>query len=121
MIDYGFLKPNNQNTIQSICKHKRNDILKNLGKADITSHVNFSLIKEYFKKNNLSVKQIISQREFLESLGIKHRAEIIAKNMKFSQKSDLYYRLERLLSKRSMGDLFKVIIAYKLKRKYPQI
>ena len=65
MIDYGFLKPNNQNTIQSICKHKRNNILKNLGKADITSHVNFSLIKEYFKKNNLSVKQIISQREFL--------------------------------------------------------
>ena len=121
MIDYGFLKPNNQNTIQSICKHKRNNILKNLGKADITSHVNFSLIKEYFKKNNLSVKQIISQREFLESLGIKHRAEIIAKNMKFSQKSDLYYRLERLLNKRSMGDLFKVIIAYKLKTKYPQI
>ena len=41
--------------------------------------------------------------------------------MKFSQKSDLYYRLERLLNKRSMGDLFKVIIAYKLKTKYPQI
>ena len=31
-------------------KHKRNDLLKNLGKADITSHVNFELLKEFFQK-----------------------------------------------------------------------
>ena len=41
LIDYGYLKSNNQDTLQSVYKHKRNNLLKNLGKADITSHVNF--------------------------------------------------------------------------------
>ena len=41
LIDYGYLKPNNQNTLQSVIKNKKNNLLKNLGKADITSHVNF--------------------------------------------------------------------------------
>ena len=41
MIDYGYLKPNNQNTLQSVIKHSKNNIFKNLGKADITCNVNF--------------------------------------------------------------------------------
>ena len=48
MIDYGYLKPNNQNTLQSVIKIKKNKLLQNLGKADITSHVNFSLLNEFF-------------------------------------------------------------------------
>ena len=55
MIDYGYLKPNNQNTLQSVMRHKKNSLLNNLGKADITSHVNFPLLKEFLKKN-LKVK-----------------------------------------------------------------
>ena len=38
--------------------------LKNLGKADITSHVNFKLLKEFFLKNNLKVKKIVTQKNF---------------------------------------------------------
>ena len=37
MIDYGYLKSNNKNTLQSVLKHKKNYILDNLGKADVTS------------------------------------------------------------------------------------
>jgi SAM-dependent MidA family methyltransferase len=29
-------------------KHKKNNLLDNLGKADITSHVNFKLLNEFF-------------------------------------------------------------------------
>ena len=58
IIDYGYLKPNNQNTLQSVFKHKKNYLLKNLGKADVTSHVNFALLKEFFLKNNLKLKYI---------------------------------------------------------------
>ena len=32
MIDYGYLKPNNQNTLQSVIKHKKNELLNNLEK-----------------------------------------------------------------------------------------
>ena len=30
--------------------HKKNNLLNNLGKADITSHVNFKLLMNFFKK-----------------------------------------------------------------------
>ncbi len=112
MIDYGYLKPNNQNTLQSVIKNQKNKVLNNLGKADITTHVNFALLNEFFKKKGLKTKNIISQKQFLESTGILERAEILAKKMKFSDQSDIYFRVKRLLSPKSMGSLFKVILAY---------
>ena len=113
LIDYGYLKPNNQNTLQSVMKHKKNKLLSNLGKADVTAHVNFNLLNEFFLKNNLKIKNLISQKEFLENMGIIERANIIAKRMRFTEQSDLYFRIQRLLSPRYMGELFKVILAYK--------
>ena len=115
MIDYGYLKPINQSTLQSVIKNKKNEILQNLGKADITSHVNFSLLKEFFLKNKCRVKKVISQKEFLIKMGINTRAEIIAKKMKFRDQTNLYLRLKRLLSPKLMGELFKVILVYKCK------
>jgi cyclopropane-fatty-acyl-phospholipid synthase len=113
MIDYGYLKPNNQNTLQSVMNHKRNSLLDNLGKADVTAHVNFALLSEFFKKDGLKVKKIITQRQFLERMGILKRAQIMSNKMKFREQSDLYLRLKRLLGSNYMGDLFKVIMAYK--------
>ena len=112
MIDYGYLKPNNQNTLQSVMQHKKNKLLNNLGKADVTAHVNFTLLNEFFSKNGLKIKKVISQKDFLKAMGILERAKILAKNMKFTEQSDLYLRIQRLLSPRFMGDLFKVILAY---------
>ena len=113
MIDYGYLKPNNQNTLQSVMKHQKNILLDNLGKADITAHVNFKLLDEFFSKNDLKTKKIVTQKQFLEDMGILERAKIIAKKMRFSDQSNLYLRLKRLLSPNLMGNLFKVILAYK--------
>ena len=113
LIDYGYLKPNNQNTLQSVMRHKKNKLFNNLGKADITAHVNFALLNEFFLKNNLKIKNLITQKEFLENMGIVERANILAKKMKFTQQSDLYLRIQRLLSPKFMGELFKVILAYK--------
>jgi cyclopropane-fatty-acyl-phospholipid synthase len=46
-------------------------------------------------------------------MGILERAKIISKKMKFSEQSNLFFRIKRLLSPRSMGNLFKVSLAYK--------
>jgi cyclopropane-fatty-acyl-phospholipid synthase len=113
MIDYGYLKPNNQNTLQSVMKHKKNNLLCNLGKADVTAHVNFALLREFFKKDGLKVKNVITQKQFLEKMGILERAQLISNKMKFKEQSDLYFRLKRLLGSNYMGNLFKVIMAYK--------
>ena len=40
------------------------NIQKHLGMADITSLVNFSLLREYFKKKKLNVKKVVSQKFF---------------------------------------------------------
>ncbi len=116
LFDYGYLKPNNQNTLQSVFKHKKNDLMKNLGKADITSHVNFKLLEEFFLKNNLKVKNILTQSQFLKNMGILERAELLSKNMRFNDKTNMYLRVKRLLDKRLMGELFKVILAFKSKK-----
>ena len=116
LIDYGYLKPKNINTLQSLIKHKRNKLLDNLGKADITSLVNFKLLNEYFMKNNLKVKKIVTQKFFLEKMGIIERANNLSQKMNFTEKSNLYLRLKRLLDTKLMGSLFKVIFAYKSKK-----
>ena len=116
LVDYGYRKSNNENTLQSVMKHKKNNLLDNLGKADVTAHVNFSLLNEFFLKNNLKIKNLITQKEFLENMGIIERAKILSKKMKFTQQSDLYLRIHRLLSPKYMGELFKVILAYKFNK-----
>ena len=116
MIDYGYLKSSNQNTLQSVMKHKKNKLTNNLGNADITSHVNFNLLSEFFQRNGLKIKKTTTQKEFLEKIGILHRASVIARGMKFRGQSDLYLRIRRLLDPGYMGNLFKVILAYKFNK-----
>jgi len=116
LIDYGYLKPVNKDTLQSVMNHKKNKLLKNLGKADITSLVNFKLLHEYFLKNNLKVKKVVSQKYFLEKMGILERANIISKKMSFREQSNLYLRLKRLLDIKYMGRIFKVIFTFKHKK-----
>ena len=113
LIDYGYFRPNNQNTLQSVIRHKKNNLFDNLGLADITAHVNFKLLDEFFSKNHLKTKNLITQKKFLENMGIVDRAQILAKKMRFTDQSDLYLRIQRLLSPKYMGELFKVILAYK--------
>ena len=117
MIDYGYLNSNSQNTLQSVINHKKNNLFNNLGKADVTSHVNFKLLIEFLKKNNLKVKKIVSQQKFLKNMGIFERAEIIGKKMQFKDQSNMYLRIKRLISPGLMGELFKVALAYKSKSK----
>jgi len=116
LIDYGYLEPKNKSTLQSLIKHKKNNLFNNLGEADITSLVNFKLLNEYFIKNNLKVKKIVSQKFFLEKMGIIDRANNLSKKMSFKEQSNLYLRLKRLLDLKLMGSLFKVIFTYKFKK-----
>jgi len=118
LIDYGFLKQESIDTLQSVKDHKKNFLFNNIGDADITSLVNFSLLKNYFKKKNLNINRIVTQEFFLKKMGIINRAEILVKKMNFLKKSNIYYRLQRLISPKQMGELFKVIFTFKLKKKF---
>ena len=120
LIDYGFIGKINESTIQIVMKNKKihkNNLLKYLGKADITSLVNFNLLNEFFQKKKLNVKKIVSQKFFLERMGIIERAEILQKKMNKTQKKYMFDTLSRLLNTNMMGKLFKVIFAYKSRNK----
>ena len=119
LIDYGDFNLVNKSTLQTVMKNKKINIknfFHNLGKADVTSLVNFSLLQEFFLKKKLKVKKIVSQKFFLERMGIMERVKILEKNMTEKQKVYNTNTLNRLLNKRSMGELFKVIFAFKGKK-----
>ena len=109
IIDYGYLEKKMKNSLQSVHKHKFNSIFKDFGNADITYNISFNLLKKIAKKLNLKVAGITSQKSFLTSLGIMKRAEMLAKNLRFLKKANIYYRLNRLINNKFMGDLFKVM------------
>ena len=118
IIDYGYLDKNMKNTLQSISNHKYNNVLDNFGKADITYGINFKLIEKIVKKFDLKVIGVTSQKKFLTNLGILNRAEIVSKNLPFSKKADIYFRIKRLIDKDTMGELFKVMLATKQNSKF---
>ena len=107
-----------KNSIKSIYKHKFNNILNNFGKSDITYNINFFLLKKIAEKLNLKVAGLTTQGSFLTNLGISYRAETLAKNLEFSKKADIYYRLKRLVDKNFMGELFKVMFITKKNIKF---
>ena len=109
IVDYGYLQKKMKDSLQSIYKHNFNNVLDNFGKSDITYNLNFFLLKKIVKKLNLKVVGLTSQRNFLTKLGILERAEILAKNLQFSKKADIYYRIKRLIDRNFMGELFKVM------------
>ena len=109
IIDYGYFDNKMFNTLQAVKKHKKADILKDAGSADITHLLNYKIIEKIAKKFKLKVNGICTQRNFLIKLGIIKRAEIISKNVTFSEKANIYYRLKRLIDNNQMGEIFKVM------------
>jgi len=116
--DYGYTAKKNQNTLQSVKKHRYTNLFLVPGHSDITSHVNFKLFYKMLKKNNLNVEKIITQSEFLKKIGIIERANILSKKMTFKEKANMFYRLKRLLNYREMGSIFKVLFAQKKGRRF---
>tara|TARA_B100000989_G_scaffold260558_1_gene211204 strand:- start:12228 stop:13274 length:1047 start_codon:yes stop_codon:yes gene_type:complete len=110
LIDYGFSNWKMKNTLQAVSNHKFANILDDVGNVDITHNINFNLFKKFVKKFNGLKSDLTNQRKFLINMGIKQRAEIISKKHNFLKKADIYYRLNRLIDEKQMGNLFKVML-----------
>ena len=107
-----------KNTLQAISNHKFANILKDIGNADITHNINFNLFKRFTERLGGLKNNLTTQKDFLIKMGIKQRAEIISKNQNFLRKADIYYRLERLIDEKQMGNLFKVMLIKNKKNKF---
>ena len=118
LIDYGYTDKKMKNTLQAISKHKFANILGNIGNIDITHNISFYLFEKFVKQMNGLHTNLTTQKDFLIKMGIKQRAEIMSKNQKFLKKTDIYYRLKRLIDENQMGDLFKVMLIKNQKNKF---
>ena len=108
IIDYGYNKSSNQNTIQSIKKNKKTNFLDNIGNQDLTAHVNFGEFIRLLKKFDIKNFSIDTQRDFLTKNGINFRADqLIKKNIDYENK--IINELSRLIDIDKMGNLFKVL------------
>ena len=110
IIDYGYLNSKMQDTLQAVNNHKYTNILENIGQTDITYNINFNLFQNFINQSKNLETIITTQKKFLTSMGILQRAEIVSKDIAFSKKTDLFYRIRRLIDEKQMGELFKVML-----------
>ena len=118
IIDYGYLNPKMQETLQAIKNHKYSNILENIGDSDITYNINFNILKNFINQFHDLNSITTTQKKFLTSMGLLQRAEIVSKNIPFSKKTDLFYRIRRLIDEKQMGELFKVMLIKNKKNKF---
>ena len=118
IIDYAYLEKEMKNTLQAVSKHKYCDVLKSFRNSDITYNLSFNLINKIIKTMGACTSLHTTQKQFLTKLGILDRAEILSKNMPFSRKADIYFRIKRLIDENQMGYLFKVMFITNHKNKF---
>ena len=118
IIDYGYLGSKMQETLQAVNNHKYSDVLENIGDSDITYNISFNLFQKFTSQFYNLDSIVTNQKKFLTSMGILQRAEIISKNIPFSKKTDLFYRIRRLIDEKQMGELFKVMLIKNIKNQF---
>ncbi len=116
-IDYAYSNHKMFDTLQAVKDHKKIDLFEEVGRADISHLINIPLIKKIAKKQNLKLIYN-TQRNFLINLGILQRAEILSSKKSFLEKANIFYRVNRLIDKKQMGELFKVLYFYKNNNKH---
>ena len=108
IIDYGHAKSAPGDTLQAVHGHCFAPVLDNPGEQDLTSHVDFEAVGAAARDAGAAVTPLASQGEWLGRLGIRARAEALAKANP-GKADEIRAALERLTAPDQMGDLFKVI------------
>ena len=118
IIDYGYFDKKMKNTLRGFSNHKIVNILEYYKKCDITYSLSFDFLKSIAMKIGFNISGTTTQGSFLKKLGIVERAEIVSNKMNFNEKANIYYRLEKLIGEKFMGDVFKVMLLTNNKTKF---
>ncbi|MBK9585214.1 MAG: SAM-dependent methyltransferase [Alphaproteobacteria bacterium] len=115
-IDYGHIKSAPGDTLQAVRDHKYAEILKDIGEADLTAHVDFERLSQVARKAGAWVYGPVTQSHFLLSLGLAQRAETLIRALETTRSPSAESSLKemksavlRLSGPAVMGQLFKAI------------
>ncbi|WP_246685223.1 SAM-dependent methyltransferase [Methylobacterium sp. WL69] len=110
-IDYGHARPGFGDSLQAVAGHRFVDPLAAPGEADLTTHVDFSALARAASGEGARVHGPLDQRDFLQALGLRARAERLSANATPQQALRIATAVSRLTdpARRGMGSLFKVM------------
>src|SRR5690606_10382003 len=110
-IDYGHLATAPGDTLQAMKNHKPVDPLAEPGEADLTAHVDFAALGRAALAAGAVLQGPVTQRVFLEALGLGTRAERLQREGSGEQAPASAGRDERLAGGggTGMGVLFEVV------------
>jgi NADH dehydrogenase [ubiquinone] 1 alpha subcomplex assembly factor 7 len=108
VIDYGDVSGQAGDSFQALFRHQKTHPLDHVGEADLTAHVDFAALISLAKACGLGTSGPVSQREFLQSLGIEARRDALIRANPHCE-SDLTHSVERLIGEAHMGGLFHVV------------
>jgi NADH dehydrogenase [ubiquinone] 1 alpha subcomplex assembly factor 7 len=109
VIDYGRMLGGTGDTLQAVRGHQRHDVLAEPGAADLTTHVNFSMLAEAAVSGCARVHGPVTQGSFLRVLGIEARTQALLRSATGPQAELLLTGTRRLIDGEEMGTLFKVM------------
>lgn len=109
IIDYGNAAPAGAPTLQAIRAHRPARLLEDPGEVDLSAHVDFGVLAASARQEGAAVFGPVTQGQFLESLGIRARAEVLSLGRAAEVAGSLSRDVERLIGSQEMGELFKVM------------
>ena len=109
IIDYASEQGPIGDTLQAVRRHGRHHVLDDPGEADISARVDFSTLARVAGESGARAFGPVNQGDFLISLGIEARAEMLSRNASEEQRADIAQARERLVGAAGMGCLFKAL------------
>ena len=107
-LDYGHVEPGLGDTLQAVRQHAYDDVLAHPGEADLTSHVDFSVLAAVAKAHELHT-HTATQGDFLLGMGLLERAGRIGSDASAEVQERIRGEVERLAGPQEMGSIFKVL------------
>ncbi|MDX6806385.1 class I SAM-dependent methyltransferase [Terrihabitans rhizophilus] len=111
VIDYGYTRTAPGETLQALKAHRRQEVLAELGEADLTAHVDFAALAGAASASGAVAHGPVMQRDFLLAMGIMPRLATLQRNSATTVSAALQVAVERLLdpAPTGMGSLFKAL------------
>jgi len=108
LIDYGALEHGFGDTLQAVAKHRFAKVLDNIGRSDLSSHVDFAALMATARAENCRAAAL-TQGEFLLQMGLLERAGRLGADKDAQCRQQITADVTRLAAPEQMGDLFKVL------------
>jgi len=109
-LDYGPTESTAGDSLQAIRDGRPADPLAELGRADLTAHVNFAAFAAAARAAGAVVHGPIPQGNFLTRLGLFQRTDHLARNRHPAKALALIDAANRLVEPNRMGRLFKALV-----------